>query len=62
MQRHDDAPVYSQSALGRGRGMKGKLLTMAALELRRGFGSRDRAKNAAIKKSPTGPKASRSEK
>jgi hypothetical protein len=39
MQRHGDAPVYSQSVLGRGRGrgMKGKLLTMAALELRGGL-------------------------
>jgi hypothetical protein len=31
MQRHCDGPVYSQSALGRCRGRKGKLVTTAAI-------------------------------
>jgi hypothetical protein len=34
MQRHGDGPVYSQSALGRCRGIKGKLVTMAAISSR----------------------------
>jgi hypothetical protein len=31
MQRHGDEPVYSQSALGRDRGMKVKLVTMVVI-------------------------------